>query len=234
MVISTPRVRVTVAATFLAVLISGSVVAQAAPARPDANPIGNPRGKALLARVHRAYRQVGAIELSAVPRESTFSFPRRFVLILRQGTVVAEEFSRPGSRGITVVARRFGPTYARDAGARCWHRLPSTDPRTLVDVGFPFPYSRHGMKVIAPQPTSFGWLLKSEHKDNYWFLATQRTFVRSPKQFVNYSIDGKSHQIRSIYVQIIEGRQQSKWPVARLTVRTLASSPRLPTPAPVC
>jgi hypothetical protein len=212
----------------LAVLISGSVAARAA------DPIGDPRGRALIARVRDAYRHVRAVEMSAVPRRSTFTFPRRLVLILRQGTVVAEEFTRPGSHGLTVIARRGGPAYARAAAARCWHRLRSSDPRTLVDVGLPFPYSRRGMKVAPPEATRFGWILKSEHHERYWFLAAERAYVPSPKRFVSYAIDARSHRIRSIYVQIVQGKQPKRWPAATLRVTTLTRPPRLPSTTPAC
>lgn len=81
-----------------------------------------------------------------------------------------------------MVARRGGPTYARDAGATCWSRLAPSAPRTLEDVGISFPYNRQGMKVMRPQATSFGWRLKSENKGRYWFLAVQRKYVPSPKR----------------------------------------------------
>lgn len=108
------------------------------PAQDSASAIiGSNETKALLARVHRAYLRVPAVELSVIPRRSTIRFPRRFVLILRNGVVIAEEFIRPGHGGTRLVARRSGPTYSRQAGAKCWRRLPASNPQTLADVGIP-------------------------------------------------------------------------------------------------
>lgn len=203
---------------------------------------GSPKTKALLARVERAYRHVPAVELSVIPRQSTFRSPRRFVLILRAGVVVAEEFTRPGHDGTTLVARRSQPTYSRAAGAKCWRRLPSSNPQTLTDVGIPYPSTRVEIKVLPPEKTAFGWNVMSENRGEFWFLALQ---PRHPahlldhnhlplKRFITYAIDARSHQLRSLYIQQPTSRPQSTWPEATLRVSTRTTAPRLPTPSPAC
>ena len=204
--------------------------------------IGSPKTKALLAKVHRAYLHVPAVELSVIPRKSTFGFPRRFVLILRSGVVVAEEFTRPGRDGTTLVARRHHPTYARKSGAKCWRRLAAADPRTLADVGVPFPYTRVTIKVLPPRRTAFGWDVASENRAEFWFLALQRTRPAhlldrhhlSLKRFITYAIDAKSHRLRFIYIQQPSNRPQKAWLKATLRVSTRTSAPRLPAPTPAC
>jgi hypothetical protein len=210
---------------------------------PAGKIIGSRMTKALFAKVHRAYLHVPAVKLSVIPRKSTLWFPRRFVLILRSGVVVAEEFTRPGRDGTTLVARRFHHTYSRKPGATCWHRLPASNPQTLADVGIPFPYTRVNIKVLPPETTAFGWDVASENRAEFWFLALQR---RRPaqlldqnhlpiKRFITYAIDAKSHRLRSLYIQEPRsGRPQSSWPTATLRVRALATAPRLPAPTPTC
>ncbi len=203
---------------------------------------GSPKTKALLARVERAYRHVPAVELSVIPRRSTFRSPRRFVLILRAGVVLAEEFTRSGRDGTTLVARRSHPTYSRAAGATCWRRLPSSNPQTLTDVGIPYPSTRVEMKVLPPKKTAFGWDVISENRGEFWFLALQ---PRRPahlldkyhlplKRFITYAIDARSHLLMSLYIQQPSSRPQSTWPEATLRVSTLTTAPRLPTPSPTC
>jgi hypothetical protein len=203
---------------------------------------GNPKTKALLARVERAYLHAAAVELSVIPRRSTFRSPRRFVLILRAGVVVAEEFTRPGRGGITLVARRSGPTYSRAAGATCWRRLPAPNPQTLTDVGIPYPSTRVEIKVLPPKQTAFGWNVMSENRGEFWFLALAQ---RRPahlldhnhlpvKRFITYAIDATSHRLRTIYIQQPSSRPQRTWPEATLRVSTPGTSPRLPAPTPAC
>jgi len=209
---------------------------------PAGKIIGSRKTKALFAKVHRAYFQVPAVELSVVPSRSTLRFPRRFVLILRSGVVVAEEFIRPGRDGTTLVARRFHRTYSRAAGASCWRRLPASSPQTLADVGIPFPYTRVTIKVLPPEKTAFGWKVASENRAEFWFLALQR---RRPahlldryhlpiKRFITYAIDAKSHRLRSLFIQQPRQAPQNTWPAATLRVRALATAPQLPSPAPAC
>jgi hypothetical protein len=225
-------------ATALAVLTAGSAAAAAAPP-------GQPAAlttKALFAKVHRAYLHVPAVELSVVPHGSTLRFPRRFVLILRSGVVVAEEFTRSGKNRRTLVARRHHPTYARKAGARCWRRLPSSDPQTLADVRIPFPYTRVHIKALAPKRTAFGWTVISENRAEFWFLALQ---PRRPahlldkyhlpiKRFITYAVYARSHRLKSLFIQQPSQRPERRWPTATLRVSALTAAPRLPKPAPVC
>jgi hypothetical protein len=203
---------------------------------------GSKSTKALFAEVHRAYRHVPAIELEVIQRRSTFHVPRRFVLILRSGRVVAEEFTRAGHGGTTLVARRFQRTYSRTAGARCWRRLPASNPETLADVGMPFPYPRVGIKVLPPKATSSGWKVMSENRAEFWFLALQ---PKRPahlldhnhlplKRFITYAINAKSHMLRSIYIQQPTRGQQNTWPTAMLKATALAAAPRLPRPTRAC
>jgi hypothetical protein len=67
-----------------------------------------------------------------------------------------EEFRRPGRDALTLAARRFHYTYSRTAGATCWRRLPASNPKTLADVGIPFPYTRAKIKALSPAPTAIG------------------------------------------------------------------------------
>jgi hypothetical protein len=41
--------------------------------------------------------------------------------------------------------------------------------------------------VLPPQPPSFSRIVKSEHRERFWFLATQKTYVPSPKRFITYA-----------------------------------------------
>lgn len=223
------------AAVTLAVLAAGSTSAAAASAYQPAAITT----KALLAKVHRAYLHLPAVELSVIPGRSSIRTPRKFVLILRSGVVVAEEFSRSGPHGTTLVARRGHPTYARPAGAKCWHRLPLSDPQTLADVGIPFPYTRERIKALQPRRTPSGWKVLTDNRAEFWFIAVQR---RPPAEsskgyrnrFITYTIDVKSHRLTSYYVQQPSRRPARKWLHATLRVTVLTTAPQLPTPAPRC
>jgi hypothetical protein len=202
--------------------------------------------KSLFAKVHRAYLHVPAVEWSAIPRRSTFRFGRRFVFILKSGRVVAEEFKRSGPNATTLVARSFRHTYARSAGARCWHRLPSSNPQTLTDVGVPFPYTRTplgiGDKALPPRRTAFGWREATDTIFKFWFLALQPkrpTDLLGPrglpiKRFITYAIAAESHRLKSLFIQQPAHKPQNTWLSATLKVTALTSAPRLPTPTPVC
>ncbi len=242
------------AAAAVAVLTGVPVSAAAAQGHPAAGPAhrhGRSSAsalttKALFAKVHRAYLHVPAVELSAIPGKSTLRFPRRFVLILRSGRVVAEEFTRSGRNGTTLVARSFRHTYARTAGTTCWRRLRTANPQTLADVGVPFPYTRTrlgiGDKALQPKRTAFGWKVITENNAEFWFLALQ---PRRPahlfdqrhlplKRFITYAIDAKSHLLRSVLIQRPAHRPQHTWLSATLKVTALTTAPRLPMPTPAC
>ncbi len=203
---------------------------------------GSAKVKALIAKVNRAYHHVPAVELAIIPRQATFRTPRRFVLILRSGRVVAEEFTRAGHGGTMLVATRPGRTYSRPAGARCWRRLPASSPQSLADVGMPFPYPRIGIKVLPPKATSSGWTVMSENRAEFWFLALQ---PRRPahlldashqplKRFITYTIGTRSYRLRYVYIQYPSSRPQRTWPAATLKATALPAAPRLPRTAPAC
>jgi hypothetical protein len=226
---------VLVAAATLAVLAAVSASASAA-SRSQPAAITT---KALLAKVHRAYLHVPAVDLSVIPGRSSIRTPRKFVLILRSGVVVAEEFTRSGADGTTLVARRGHPTYARLAGAKCWHRLPSSDPQTLADVGIPFPYTRESIKALQPRRTPSGWKVLTDNRAEFWFMAVQprppaETSRGYRNRFITYTIDVKSHRLTSYFVQQPSKRPARTWLNATLRVTALTAAPRLPTPAPAC
>jgi hypothetical protein len=234
---SVPRwLRATLAAAAsLAALTAGSASATAAPRTHPAAITTN----ALLAKVHRAYLHVPAVELSVIPGRSSIRTPRKFVLILRSGVVVAEEFTRSGRGGTTLVARRGHPTYARPAGAKCWHRLPSSDPQTLADVGIPFPYTRERIKALQPRGTPSGWKVLTDNRAEFWFMAVQprppaETSRGYRNRFITYTIGVKSHRLTSYYVQQPSKRPSRTWRYATLRVTALTTAPHLPTPAPAC
>lgn len=225
------------AAAALAVLAAGS--APAAAASPSQGAAITTQ--ALFAKVHRAYLQVSAVELTVITRRSTIRIPRRFVLVLRSGVVIAEEFTRSGREGTTLVARRHQPTYARTAGAKCWRRLPSSDPQTLFDVGMPFPYSRLHTKALQPRRTASGWKVLQDNRAEYWFLAVRQRPPAEHKPgggyrswFITYTIDPKSHRFTSILVEQPSERPEKDWIKATLRVTALTAAPRLPKPAPAC
>lgn len=136
----------------LLVTCSAGAVATAASA---GRPTGNAQGLALLARVHRAYERVPAVETSARFRGTN----ARFTLLLRRGVAVGEEFVGVTSTGTTIlVARGSGTTYARQPGSSCWRRLAATDRQSLEDVGLRFP-DGYETVVKAPRRTGSVWLL---------------------------------------------------------------------------
>ncbi len=118
-------------------------------------PTGDRAGLALLERVHHAYADVPAVALTG--QAGTLSF--RFIVVLRSGIVVAEQFEgREPSKVTMLVARRGGPTFAREPGTSCWRALRSSDPQAFENIGLQFP-DQPRMRVRAPRTTSTGWLL---------------------------------------------------------------------------
>src|SRR5207249_5728946 len=112
-------------------------------------------GLALLLRVHHAYAGAPAVAVSG--RVGTLSF--RFTLVLSSGIAIAEQFvGREPSRTTTLVARRGGPTFAREPGSSCWRTLRSSDPQAFANIGLQFP-DQPAMRVRAPRTTSSSWLL---------------------------------------------------------------------------
>jgi hypothetical protein len=229
-------------AAALAILAAGSPSpAAAAPAGKITGP-GSNAVRTLFAKISRAYRHVPAVELAVIPRESTIRTPRRFLLILRSGRVVADEFTRAGSTGTTIMSTSSGRTYARAAGARCWRRLSATNPEQLTDVGTLFPYPRIGIKVLPPEATPSGQVVKSENRAEFWYLALQ---PKRPahlldhdhlplKHFINYTIATRPHQLTSLHIQQSSAEPGNFRPAATLKVTTLATAPKLPRPAPAC
>jgi hypothetical protein len=226
----------------IAVVVAAGLAATSR-ATTAATPIGDRLGIAFFATMHRAYLHTPAVTMTIVGRGSKKGIFGHFLLRLRAGRVVGEEFS--GSRGDPnrLVARRGGPTYAWHAGKRCWRRVPSSDPRTLTDVGLPYPYPRAVAKTMVPLLQGGDLIVTTENPDKVWFLATQNVYGRSSKRFVTYTVDSRSDLIRSIAIRAIKGgkrdvrphaRPLTHWWTARVRVATLGSPPRLPQPAPAC
>jgi hypothetical protein len=193
--------------------------------------------------MHRAYEHTPGIEMTVVSRGSRRANFGRFVLRLRAGVVLGEEFIGSAGDPNRLVERRGGPTYAWQSGGRCWRPVPSADPRTLTDVGLPYPYPQARAKTMAPRPQGSELILATENPDRSWFLATQNVYGRSTKRFVTYTVDARSDHIRSISIQAIKGgnrdirlhaRNPAHWWTAKVRVLTLASPPHLSTPAPNC
>ena len=204
-------------------------------------------GLVLLTRVQRAYRHTPGIELTAAAGSSSSSARSgRFLLRLRNGTVTAEEFIGPGRHGVLVVARRGGSTFMRTAGRSCWRRLRhsnpewvlkssvgllgrlhTSDPRTLLNVGWPFP--EHG-KVLTRRNKTGAVQLVIETHSAFWFLAgsvVPRKIAR--KSFLTITPNPATHIIRFIQVRAPEPAVR-----ARLRVKPLKARPSIPRPTPTC
>src|ERR1700751_5110330 len=118
------RIRSFLTAGFLGLALLGAGAVAAAS--------GSSKGEAL-AKVHRAYRHVPGIVLTATARSAPAGTQtRRFLLALQDGTVSAEEFIGPGRHGLLLVARRPGPTFMRAAGTACWRRLRHSTRRWVL------------------------------------------------------------------------------------------------------
>jgi hypothetical protein len=195
------RLRRLAAAAGLAVL-GGAAVAAAAP------PTGDPKGLALLDRVHGAYRGVPAVSIQLKLGTSTFVAS----VVLDSGVDVAERLViRTPSGTTTSVARRGGPTFVRDAGKKCWRRLAASDPKALDDLGLRFPGHR-GIRVRAliSAPTTWRVQFVSEGRTAYYLIDKKSLLVRS----IVFTENG-----RSAYVE---------------HVRTLGAAPTIPSASPVC
>jgi hypothetical protein len=217
----------------------------AATIRPGAaaTPIGDRLGIAFFVTMHRAYLHAPGVEMTVVSRGSKRAIFGRFLLQLRAGRVVAEEFAGAGGNPNRLVAKHGGPTYAWQAGDECWRRVPSSDPRTLTAVGLAFPYPHAVAKTMAPRPNGHDLVLATENRDRVWFLATQNVYGRSTKRLVTYTVDARTDRIRSIAIQAIKGgdrdirphpRPPAHWWTAKVRVTTLTAARRLPAPAPTC
>ena len=228
----------------LIVALAGVLVTGRIPGGADAaSPIGDAQGRALLARVHSAYLHAAGVELSVISRGARVSLFGRFLVHLRGGVDVAEEFVGSGPGATELVARQDGPTYMRDAGQKCWRPLAASDAQTLVDVGLPYPYSNRPSKVMPLRHAGAGWFLPTENGENFWFLATQATYHPIAKRFMTYTIDAKSLLITSIDIQALQNgtrnihaQRQPKpvWLTAVLRVNTLTTPPRIASAKPTC
>jgi hypothetical protein len=208
-----------------------------------ASPIGDAQGRALLARVHTAYLRAAGVELSVISRGARVSSFGRFLVQLRGGVDVAEEFVGSGPGAMELVARQGGPTHVHDAGQKCWRPLAASDPRTLADVGLPYPYSNRPSKVMPLRHVATGWVLPTENGENFWFLATQAAYLPIAKRFMTYTINAKSLQIKAIYIQALtNGTRNIRalrhpkpiWLTARLRVKSLTTPPRIASASPTC
>jgi hypothetical protein len=197
----------------------------------------------LVARVHAAYLHSAGVQMSVISRGPRVASFGQFLVQLRGGVDVAEEFISPASSGTEIVERRGGATYVRDAARKCWRSLSASDPRTLVDVGLPYPYSNQPSKIMPPRHTATGWVLSTENRENFWFLATQPTYHPIAKRFMTYTVDAKSLLIRSIDIQALQNGTRSIraqrhpkpiWLTARLQAKALTTPPRIANAKPTC
>jgi len=182
------------------------VCAAAAYAKPKP-PSGDPKGLALLGRVHGAYRNVPGI--TSHLRLGTTSFAT--TIVLRSGVVVGEQLAVQTPTGTTTtVARGSGPTYARDAGKTCWRRLSASDQQAFDDLGMRFP-DEPGLRVKAPRSAGTTWKLD----------------VLASNQPATFVIDKRSLRVKSVTFS----NNGSTFTEA---VRTLKSAPKLAVPALLC
>jgi len=193
--------------------------------------------------MHWAYAHKPGVEMTVVSRGSKQSVFGHFLLQLHAGSLVAEEFVGSGGDRNRLLARGGRPTYAWQAAGKCWRRLPSADPRTLSEVGLPYPYPRTGVKAMRPRRHRADVILKTEDSDKVWFLATQNVYRQTAKRIVTYTVDARTDRIRSIAIQAIkDGTKEIRphphslahWWTATLHVTTLKSAPRLPRAVPSC
>jgi hypothetical protein len=217
--------------------------AAAAQSGVAASPIGDRLGIAFFATMHRTYLHTPGLEMTVLSRGSKRSVFGHFLFRLHAGSVVAEEFDGSESDPNRLVARRNGPTYAWQAAGKCWRRVPASDPRTLTEVGLPYPYPRTGVKTMAPRRRGAHVILTTEDSDKAWFLATQNVYRRSAKRIVTYTVNARADRIRSIAIRAVKNgtrdirphpHSAAHWWTATLRVTTLKSAPRLPTPLPTC
>jgi hypothetical protein len=208
-----------------------------------AEPIGNRLGIAFFASMHRAYLHTPGVELTVVSRGSKRAVFGHFLFQLRGGRVVAEEFAGSGDDPNRLVARQGGPTQAWQAGRKCWRRVPSADPRTLAEVGLPYPYPRTGVKAMGPRRHRADVILTTEDSDKVWFLATQNVYGRSAKRFVTYNADARTNRIRTIAIRALKGDDRAvqrhrhapaRWWTAQVRVTSLLSAPHIAAPTPTC
>jgi hypothetical protein len=195
---------------------------------PRSRSIGDPAALALLSRIQHLYSHAPGVELATAARSTSPSADaRRFVLRLHNGIVTAEEFIGPGRPVSGLVARTGGPTFLRATGARCWRRLAGSDPRTLLNVGAPFP--ENGKLLIRSKDARARQLVIETHS-GFWFLAshvTPGTLVR--KSFLTLTIAPATYAIRSLRVRVPDPAVR-----AELKVTPVTTAPSIPSPTPAC
>jgi hypothetical protein len=187
---------------------------------PISPSLGNADSIGVLLQIQRAYRRASGVELTT--RSGSSPPSRRFVLDLHDGKVTAEAFIGPA--GLALVRRTVAsPTFMRAAGSTCWRRLAKEDPRTLLNVGAPFPENG---KV-----TSDNRQLLIETHDGFWgYLASHVVpSITFYKSFLTISYDQVSHDIGAIVVRAPDHRV-----LATQTVKRLAKVPTMPMTSPAC
>ena len=197
--------------------------------QPDGGPIspsiGPPAAVALLSRIQHVYHHAPGVEVAAARTAPTSAQLRRFLITLHNGTVTGEAFIGP--RRLALVERTGGPTFLRAAGAHCWQRLRESDPRTLLNVGAPFPENG---KLIVESNDEHARQLTIETHTGFWHLASRVVPSRTAyKSFLTVRVDPATYAIRSINVRAPDHAVR-----ARLTVTPLPSAPAIPTPTPTC
>jgi hypothetical protein len=197
--------------------------------QPDGGPIspsiGPPAAVALLSRIQHVYRHAPGVELAAARTAPTSAHGRRFLITLHNGTVTGEAFIGP--RRLALVERTSGPTFLRAAGAHCWRRLSESEPRTLLNVGAPFPENG---KLIVESNDEHARQLTIETHTGFWHLASRVVPSRTAyKSFLTVRVDPATYVIRSISVRAPDHAVR-----ATLTVMPLTAAPSIPNPTPAC
>jgi len=202
-------------------LLPGSTADQS---RPYRRTLGSRAAIALLTRVARAYRHVPGVELSPAAQPP---FPQ-LRLRLCSGVITGEEFITAGPGSATLVAEGSAATFVRDAAKGCWRRLPPGNPRTLTNIGEPFPFD-YDPKLMLMHHVSGGRQITVETISRFWrWTSAVRTGRFLVKSFLTYTI-GNSSRLRSVHVRTSELSVN-----AVLRVTALAAPPALPRPAPAC
>ena len=192
------------AAAVLIVLGCASVGASASTA-------GKPKGRALLERIRRAYRNVPAILIV----DNTSPVHSRTTVVLRSGVAFAQQTiatTRTGQK-TTYVARLGSRTFVRRPGSKCWRRQGPP----ISGIGHRFPDIR-GSHVEAPKASRSGWLMPVVTD------APSRAVTRVAR--LVFDVDRNTHRIRRIVTPGTDGG------VAFVT--TLHKTPRLATLSPRC
>lgn len=191
-----------------AVLIVLGCAAVAAAASPST---GNSKGRALLERIRRAYRDVPALTIV----DNTSPIRSRTTLVLRSGVAIAQQTVATTRKGAktTYVSRLGSGTFLRRPGGKCWRRQGPP----ISGIGRRFPDIR-GSHVEAPKPSPHGWLLPVVSD------IPSRAVTKVAR--LTFDVDGKTLRIRRI---VTPGTYGS---VAYVT--PLGKTPQLPTTSPLC